>query len=172
MSAAFAIAELATFGLLGAALGGVYAIVVLRLAPSPVRVFGGGLVIAAVVYPVFALLGGAGWTWLGIELVGVAVFGALALATLRGRGGTAAAAAVAVGWGLHPLWDVLLHASAVGAFADAPGAGHVPSWYPPACATFDWVVALAVGALAFQKRPLERYRTRGVLAALEEDRRR
>ena len=144
--------EVVTFGLLGLVLGAAYAAAVVRFAPSAVRAFALGLAIAAAVYPAFAFFGGAPWPWLGIELVGVVVFGALALSALRGGGGATAAAIVALGWALHPLWDVLLHASAVGALPDAPGAGHVPSWYPPACATFDWVVALVVGALAYRSR--------------------
>ena len=139
------------FGVLGLLLGVAYAAAVVRFAPSAVRAFALGLAIAAAIYPAFAIFGGATWSWLGIELVGVVVFGALVLPALRG-GGRPAAAMVALGWALHPLWDLLLHASAVGAFPDAPGAGHVPSWYPPACATFDWVVALVVGALAYRSR--------------------
>ena len=140
------------FASLGAALGAVYAAVVMRWAPSPVRTFALGLLVAAVVYPVFALAGGAGWVWLGIELVGVALFGALCWRPLWNaraagvldvteRTGTTL---VAAGWALHPLWDVALHASGAGALPDAPGAMHVPAWYPPACVTFDWVVASAV----------------------------
>ena len=143
--------ELMAFGVLGLVLGAAYAAAVVRFAPGAVRAFALGLAIAAAVYPAFAIIGGATWPWLVIELLGVVVFGALALPALRGGGGTAAVM-VALGWALHPLWDVLLHASAVGALPDAPGAGHVPSWYPPACATFDWVVALVVGALAYRSR--------------------
>ena len=152
MSGAFRVGEVATLGLMGAVLGGLYVVAVSRWAPSATRTFAVGLVVAAVIYPLFAVFAGASGAWIGAELVGVLVFGGLALpALVTGRTRRTAAALVAVGWGLHPLWDVLLHIGAVGGFPDAPGVAHVPSWYPPACATFDWVVALAAAVVTYRR---------------------
>jgi hypothetical protein len=146
------LAPLTAFALLGALLGGLYAYAVLRWSPSPARTFAVGLIVAAAVYPAFALSARVPGPWLTIELAGLVLFTALALpALLRAPAGSTALTALAAGWALHPLWDVLLHASAIGALPDAPGAGYVPSWYPPTCATFDWAVALACAA--FARRP-------------------
>lgn len=145
-------AAFVTFALLGAIAGGLYVIGVLRWAPHPARAFAVGLVVAAAIYPVFAVLAGAPPGWVAVELGGLAVFGAVALPALVRRRAPAALAALAAGWALHPLWDLLLHASAVGTFSGALGAGHVPAWYPPACATFDWAVALGCAGLARRAR--------------------
>lgn len=86
-----------------------------------------GLWMAAWIYVGFAVWGGAGLDWLGIELAGVAVYGALAWA------GRSRSVWLAVGWALHVLWDVLLHGG--------HGMAFVPTWYPPACLGFDVAVA-------------------------------
>lgn len=86
-----------------------------------------GLVIAAVIYVGFAAGGSAGFSWIGIELLGVAAFGALAfLAFTRGIQW------FALGWSVHVLWDVWLH---------GPDLAFVPTWYPVACVAFDLMVA-------------------------------
>lgn len=86
-----------------------------------------GLWVAAWIYVGFAVLGQSGWGWLGIELVGVALYGVLAW-TGRSR-----SAWLAAGWALHVLWDVFLHGG--------HGTAFVPGWYPPACLGFDVAVA-------------------------------
>jgi len=92
-----------------------------------------GLILAALVYVGFALcLGGTG-NWIGIELGGVVLYGVIAYMA-KGR----RYAILALGWGLHILWDVLLHSG-----------GHptyVPHWYPGVCIGFDIAIALYIGS--------------------------
>jgi hypothetical protein len=87
------------------------------------------LITAAAAYFGFAVLAGAGPIWTLVELVGVIVFGTMALLGLRGSPWW-----LAVGWALHPLWDVVLHLI-------GPGGSFASQPYAVACITFDWVVA-------------------------------
>jgi hypothetical protein len=84
---------------------------------------------AAGAYFGFAVLAGAGPVWTLVELVGVIVFGAMALLGLRDS-----AWWLALGWALHPLWDVVLHYL-------GPGSSFASQPYAIVCVTFDWVVA-------------------------------
>lgn len=103
-----------------------------RLPFAPARrYYALGLVVAAVIYVLFAIFSGAP-VWLGIELGGVALFGALAWMGLR-----FSAAWLAIGWLVHPLWDGGLHLS-------GPGLGVAPLWYVLACLSFDLLVAAAI----------------------------
>ena len=88
-----------------------------------------GLIGVAAAYIVFSLVGGAGWPWLFIEIVGAAVYAALAVLGARRAPGW-----LALGWATHPLWDVVVHLL-------NRQAGFVPAWYALACASFDWTVA-------------------------------
>jgi len=90
------------------------------------------LFIAAVVYIVFVLRSGEGVLWVLVELAGVAIFGGMALLSLRGSLWWIVAA-----WGLHPLWDVMLHYL-------GPGRPFAPETYTIACLSFDWLVAAYV----------------------------
>jgi hypothetical protein len=84
---------------------------------------------AAGAYFGFAALAGAGPIWSLVELVGVFIFGAMALLGLRDS-----AWWLAAGWALHPLWDVVLHLI-------GPGGSFASQPYGVVCITFDWVVA-------------------------------
>ena len=86
------------------------------------------LLVAALFYVVFALQEGAAGVWVAGEVLGVAIFGVMALRGLRGSPWWLAA-----GWALHPVWDIGLHSVGPGTFA--------PAAYPIACLTFDLVVA-------------------------------
>jgi Family of unknown function (DUF6010) len=87
------------------------------------------LIAAAAAYFGFAVLASAGPIWILIELVGVIVFGTMALLGLSGSPWW-----IAAGWAMHPLWDVVLHLIGPGGtFASQP--------YAVACVSFDWVVA-------------------------------
>jgi pimeloyl-ACP methyl ester carboxylesterase len=88
------------------------------------RVYGVGLVVAAAIYPVFGIAHGAPAGHLALEGVGVALFGALAIAGLWRW-----PLLLAVGWTAHVAWDLAVH--------HAPGAPWAPGWYPPLCAGFD-----------------------------------
>nr|AYM53148.1 hypothetical protein [Pseudenhygromyxa salsuginis] len=87
------------------------------------------LVLAALIYVGFALREGVG-DWMPLELVGVVVYAAFAVAGLRLRKGWL----IAVGWALHAAWDAGVH-------HDAPE-GLVPAWYRWACLSYDWGAAL------------------------------
>jgi len=90
---------------------------------------------AAGAYFGFAVLAGAGPIWMLVELVGVFVFGTMALLGLRGSPWWLAA-----GWALHPLWDVVLHLI-------GPGGSFASQPYAVACVTFDWVVAAYIAII-------------------------
>lgn len=92
------------------------------------RVFAVGLAVAAGLYVAFALVGGAGPAWIGVEAAGFAAFALLAWAGHRWSGWILAA-----GWILHVAWDVGLHLVTARPF--------VGTWYPNLCITFDLAVA-------------------------------
>lgn len=86
------------------------------------------LVIAAIIYVLFAIIWG-NTTWLLIEIIGVPIYGVFAWAAMRYT-----AYWLAIGWLLHPLWDVWLHLL-------GPGYLVAPEWYATACITFDILIA-------------------------------
>lgn len=109
--------------LLGLALAAPYLAVGRRKTGRAARVWWAvGLVAVALVYVGFAAAAGEG---LGLEVLGVAVFGTFAAMGVRGARGWLAA-----GWLLHPLWDLGLHGDG----------GVAPLWYVWACLSFDVAV--------------------------------
>lgn len=82
---------------------------------------------AAGAYLGFAFIPPVSRIWLLIELLQCIAFGALGLYGWRGN-----AKWLALGWALHPLWD-LVHYIGPGQFA--------PWAYTIACLSYDWVVA-------------------------------
>jgi len=86
-----------------------------------------GLVIAALIYVVFAIVG-KDMEWMGIEVLGVVLYGAFAWLAAK-----KSIFFLSLGWGLHVFWDLLLHSGGHPAF--------VPSWYPGVCLGFDLVIA-------------------------------
>jgi hypothetical protein len=114
---------------LGALLGGGLALVASRHpARSRRQPLAIGLGIAALIYVVFAVVGGGGARWLGIELAGLLGFAALAWMGIRST-----ALWLALGWTVHVAWDIGLHPEGAAPF--------VPSWYPLLCVGFDLIVA-------------------------------
>ena len=99
-----------------------------------------GLGVTALIYFVFALLGGPSARSLGLEALGVLLYGGAAWAGYR-----KSAALLALGWALHVLWDVSLH-------LQGAGAGYTPDWYPWGCLSFDLVVGGAVLVTAPPRR--------------------
>ncbi len=93
------------------------------------RAYAQGLAIAALIYVAFALIGGATIREIGLEIGGVAFYGALAAVGLRFP------LALVIGWAAHVGWDLLLH---------HPAQSWVPSWYPGACLGFDLVFAVVI----------------------------
>lgn len=100
------------------------------------QIYAAGLVVAAILYFIFGLVGRADARWLAIEALGVIIYGAAAWAGLRGR-----LSLLALGWSAHVAWDVVLHLS-------GSGAVYTPFWYPWLCVSFDLVIAAAVLALS------------------------
>ena len=92
------------------------------------QIYAAGLVVAALVYVGFAAAAGAGTAALARELIGVALFGAVAWLGLR-----RAAIWLAAGWAAHVGWDLLLH--------PLSEAGFAPAWYVRACIGFDLALA-------------------------------
>jgi hypothetical protein len=91
--------------------------------------FAVGLIVASCIYLAFALTTSNIAIWLPIEFLGVCIYGAMGIAGLRGSVWW-----LVIGWGLHPLWDLVLHYF-------GPGASVAPSWYTVACVSFDFIVA-------------------------------
>lgn len=127
--------------LVGLVLGALFVLVARALGER--LVFAAGLVFAALIYVGFAVYGHAGAGWLGVELVGVVLYGAMAVLGLRHTQWW-----LALGWATHPIWDTALHlAGGGGAFA--------PAWYAILCMGFDVIVALYI-AFRCWRRPVLR----------------
>ncbi len=101
-----------------------------RLRPDPdaaraleSTLWGVSLVLAALIYIGFALRED-GEGWMLVELAGLLVYSALALAGARHHSRWLAA-----GWALHAAWDLLVHHGVPDSF--------VPQWYRWACVSFD-----------------------------------
>lgn len=88
--------------------------------------------IAALIYVVFAAVGGTGARWLALESLGVIIYGAAAWVGIRGRPWL-----LALAWAMHVVWDALLHLGGA-------GSEYTPRWYPWLCVSFDLVMAGAV----------------------------
>ncbi|HEX8271819.1 MAG TPA: DUF6010 family protein [Longimicrobiaceae bacterium] len=87
------------------------------------------LLVAALFYVSFAARAGA-WGGVLLELAGVAAFGGVALLGLARRSpGT-----VALGWALHPVWDVALHTWGT-------MEAYTPEGWVVACIGFDLLLA-------------------------------
>lgn len=93
---------------------------------------GGGLVVAALIYPAARRSVGTGG--LAVEAAVVAATGALAASAARWESVTARRV-LAGGWASHALFDALR-----GASADS----RLPGWYPAVCAGYDVAVAARV----------------------------
>jgi hypothetical protein len=125
--------------LLGVALA--FALIVIFRSVSfrdTVRLWAIALIVAAVIYVGFALMGGAPPPWLLLEVVGVIGYGAFALLALR-----FSIWWLVLGWFLHVAWDVLVH---------APNPGFVPSWYPAVCVGFDVIIGISLAVQSLRQR--------------------
>lgn len=122
--------------LLGLALATVFLLFAHSRVGGERRVLAVGLVAAALIYVALAA-GRAPVIWLGVELLGVAVFAAIALLGLRHSPWW-----LASGWAVHPAWDLGLHLYLRG------GPAFTPRWYTLACLSFDLAVAAYAAARA------------------------
>jgi len=94
-----------------------------------IRFYAVGIVMAALVYVFFAVVGGADTQSLAFEILGVFIYGAAACGGLRGRPWL-----LAMGWAAHVGWDVAFHLSGA-------GSEYTPHWYPWLCVSFDLIMA-------------------------------
>ncbi len=118
--------------LLGLGLGALF-LGLAKYGPAEERqVWAVGLVVAAVIYVGFAIAAQAPAPWLLIECLGLLVYSSLAILGLRHRVGW-----LALGWLLHPLWDLVLH------FWQA-GSEFTPGWYVLSCLSFDLLVGAVI----------------------------
>lgn len=88
------------------------------------------LVVAAFIYLIFGLRSGSS-SWLLIEALGLVLFSAVAVSSLKFPRWI-----LACGWLAHIVWDVALHRH-----SGSGGMGFVPEWYPATCAAYDLVIA-------------------------------
>ncbi len=114
------------YGILGI-FAAIFFLVFARQSKHEKRVLADSLIVAALIYVVFALWQ-ADFNWVGIEVGGVFLYG-----IFYWLGRTKAFFWIGVGWLLHPFWDVVLHLWGAGAEI-------APTWYAIACLTFDFVV--------------------------------
>jgi hypothetical protein len=121
----------------GAVIGAILTIIAIAIPRYTRPLLAVGLVIAALDYVGFAALAHADAGWLAAELLGVAIYGAVAL-----RGVRHSTWWLVAGWALHPVWDVALHYA-------GPGRAFAPEWYTVSCLTWDLATAaiLAVAIL-------------------------
>ena len=92
------------------------------------------LIVAALIYVVFAVRAGESAFWLAGERMGIALYGSMGVLGVRRSPWWLAA-----GWALHPVWDMLLHY--VG-----PGRAFAPETYTVTCLSYDLVVAAYIAA--------------------------
>jgi hypothetical protein len=118
----------------GALWGGLSLLVAYAVRRYTAEILAALLAVAALAYVIFSARAHAGGAWLAIELVGLAIYGGLALRGLRGSRWWLVA-----GWALHPVWDMALHHL-------GPGDWFAPDRYEIACLSFDWLVALVIAA--------------------------
>ena len=116
-------------------IGGVLALVcigiICLLFPNKeIHVWSIGIVIAALIYVLFAVNKEA-WNYLPMELVGVLFYSILAWLSIKYN-----TYWLALAWGLHIGWDVLLH--------DPITTSYVPVGYPSACIGFDIIIVCYV----------------------------
>ncbi|MEL6381919.1 MAG: DUF6010 family protein [Cyanobacteria bacterium J06626_18] len=115
-------------------MGAIAFLLLLRTLPqAESRILAWGLMVAAVIYVGFAVIGDASKAWVGVEIAGVGIYGLFAiLGWLYSRWW------LMLGWLLHPIWDVWLHLF-------AKGTDFTPAWYALTCLSFDLLVAGYIG---------------------------
>ncbi len=95
------------------------------------KLLGRALIIAALIYPLMALIQNQ-HEHLLTELSGIVVYGLFYLLSFKHHINW-----LAIGWLLHPVWDVFLHLY-------GPIQEVVPIWYAWACVSFDVLVGVYI----------------------------
>jgi uncharacterized protein DUF6010 len=104
------------------------------------RLYAIGLAVTALIYVVFPVIGGGDARSLALEAGGMLLYGAAAWIGFR-----KSIALLALGWAMHPVWDVALH-------LQGAGAEYTPHWYPWGCTSFDMIVGGAVFVSGIQAK--------------------
>lgn len=127
------------FLLIGFVFAVVSVYVIRKLLPDKEHRFWGlALVIAAAIYVVFAVVGGA-YDYLPMEFGGVLLYGTFTWLAVRYN-----LLWLAAGWGLHVGWDVWLHSGEAAAF--------VPTGYAEMCIGFDVALAVYIAWVVWGRR--------------------
>ena len=127
-------AEMFRWVLIEGAIGGAVLVLIAFLLSKFVSDVAGRTLLATVLFAAagaylgFAVTAPVSRIWLLIELLQAIAFGTLGLYGWRGP-----AKWLALGWALHPLWDLPLHYY-------GPGRSVAP-WTYAVCLSYDWVVA-------------------------------
>ncbi|HUP90353.1 MAG TPA: DUF6010 family protein [Longimicrobiales bacterium] len=106
--------------------------------PLAFRLSAAGLVVAGLIYIAFALSAGANAA-VPIEAIGTFLCAAFVTAAVVRK----SYIILALGWALHPAWDVLAHTGERATYA--------PGWYVPFCIVVDVVIAAVLIAVRPQK---------------------
>lgn len=114
--------------LISGLISGTFLILYARTQNNETKIFAIGLLIAAAIYVVFAVIWGS-MVWLFIEIAGVIVFGFIAWLGLRFTKYW-----LAFGWTTHLIWDWVIHSW-------GPGRTIAPEWYVFLCISFDLLIS-------------------------------
>ena len=119
-----------TAGLIkGAVLGGMVTLGAYATRRHAGSVLAGVLIFAAVGYIVFAHDAGKSAAWMGLEVLGLVIYGSMAI-----RGVFGSPWWLVAGWTLHPVWDGVLHYY-------GPGGAFAPTWWTVPCISWDLLTA-------------------------------
>lgn len=130
--------------LLLGALGALGLLATVRVKPErELQILATGLVVAALIYIGFALIGNASLSWITTEVSGVGIYGLLAVLGLHYSKWW-----LMLGWLAHPVWDFWLHFIGSGAM-------FTPIWYPSACVSFNLFVAAYIFYTRVKSHQLE-----------------
>jgi len=124
---------------IGFLLGLIFVNIAGRQAQNERFLLGMGIVVGAWIYVPLALVSKSDIRWLATEIMGAAIFTAVAWAGLR-----YSIWWLVVGWATHIAWDAGLHLI-------GKGNEFTASWYPLLCIAFDLVVAIYILLFARQE---------------------
>lgn len=120
---------------LGVVSAAMFLVLIRRLPQEEPTTLAVALVVAAMVYLIFAAIGHASEFWMTLEIIGVGIYGLMAFLGQRHSKNW-----LMLGWMLHPIWDIGLH------FIKR-GAEFMPTWYVFSCVSFDFSVAAYIGGV-------------------------
>lgn len=102
------------------------------------KLYAAALIIAASIYVGFSSLSQNN-TWIFTEIIGVIIFSVIAFVGIK-----FSAWFLAMGWLIHPVWDLLINNHKLATF--------VPYWYPIVCIGYDFVIALYIAWKCINQR--------------------